>query len=106
MKQVSNAEFDSEVLRSKEPVLVDFFTDGCGPCRMLAPVLEEMEREGKFKLVKIDAASEATLAASFGVNAVPALFAFKDGNVVGQTVGLKSKAGLTKWFEDSLRTAA
>ena len=106
MKQISSTEFDAEVLRSKEPVLVDFFTDGCGPCRMLAPTLEELEREGKFKLVKVDAAVEAALAASYGVNAVPALFAFKNGNVVGQTIGLKSKAGLTKWFEDSLRTAA
>ena len=106
MKLISSAEFDSEVLRSKEPVLVDFFTEHCGPCRMLAPTLEELEREGKFKLVKVDAAAEATLAASYGVNAVPALFAFKNGNVMGQTVGLKSKAGLAKWFEDSLQTSA
>ena len=105
MKLISSAEFDSEVLRSKEPVLVDFFTEHCNPCRTLSPVLEELEREGKFKLVKVDAANEAVLAASFGVNSVPALFAFKNGNVVGQTVGLKSKAGLTKWFEDSLQTS-
>jgi thioredoxin 1 len=106
MKQISSTEFDAEVLRSKEPVLVDFFTDGCGPCRI--PVLEELATEGngQFKLVKVDAASEASLAASFGVNAVPALFVFKNGNVIGQTIGLKSKATLKKWFEDSLRTAA
>ena len=108
MKQISSTEFDAEVLRSKEPVLVDFFTDGCGPCRMLAPVLEELASEGNglFKLVKVDAASESALAASLGVNAVPALFVFKNGNVIGQTIGLKSKASLKKWFEDSLRTAA
>src|SRR6188474_1608067 len=108
MKQISSTDFDSEVLRSKEPVLVDFFTDGCGPCRMLAPVLEEIgsESQGQIKVVKIDAATESALAASFGVNAVPALFVFKNGSVVGQTIGLKSKASLKKWFEDSLRTAA
>lgn len=104
MKQISSTEFESEVLRATEPVLVDFFTDHCGPCRMLAPVLEEIGREsqGHIKVVKVDAASESALAASLGVNAVPALFAFKNGNVVGQTVGLKSKASLKKWFEDSL----
>ena len=85
MKQISSTEFDSEVLCSKEPVLVDFSTESCGPCRMLAPVLDEIgsESDGQIKVVTIDAASESTLAASFGVNAVPALFAFKGGNVVG-----------------------
>jgi thioredoxin 1 len=105
MKQVSGIEFDSEVLRSKEPVLVDFFTSECNPCRMMAPVLQELETEanGQFKVVKVDAAAEAELASSYAVRAVPAFYAFSNGKCVGQTVGAKSKAGMKKWFEDSIR---
>jgi thioredoxin 1 len=105
MKQVTGGDFDSEVLRSKEPVLVDFFTDGCSPCRMMAPVLQEIELEanGQLKVVKIDAAAEAELASSYGVRAVPAFYAFLNGKCVGQTVGAKSKVGIKKWFDDSIQ---
>ena len=108
MKQITSAEFDAEVLKSSQPVLVDFFTDGCGPCRMMSPVLQEMETEanGTFKIVKIDAAAEAALAASFRVSAVPAFLAFANGACVSQTVGAKSKANMKKWFEDSVRPVA
>ena len=108
MKQVAAAEFESEVLRSKEPVLVDFFTETCPPCRMMAPVLQEIETEaqGQFKVVKVDAGTEMELAAEYGVRAVPAFFAFSNGKCVGQTVGAKSKANMKKWFEDSVRAGA
>jgi thioredoxin 1 len=108
MKQVTGTEFDAEVLQSKQPVLVDFYTDGCSPCRMMSPVLEEMESEagGQFKLVKIDAAAEPQLASSYGVRAVPAFYVFADGKCVSQTIGAKSKAAMKKWFEDSIRTVA
>ena len=108
MKQVSAAEFESEVLRSQEPVLVDFFTSECSPCRMMAPVLQEIETEaqGQFKVVKVDAAAEAELAVQYGVRAVPAFFAFSKGKCVGQTVGAKSKANMKKWFEDSVSANA
>jgi len=108
MKQIATAEFESEVLRSKEPVLVDFFTDGCHPCRMMAPVLQEIETEsnGQFKVVKVNAATELQLASSYGVRAVPAFFAFSSGKCVGQTSGAKSKASMKKWFEESVQTAA
>ena len=105
MKQITAAEFESEVLGSKEPVLVDFYTDGCPPCRMMAPVLQEMETEakGQYKVVKVDAAAEAQLAASYNISSVPSFFAFSNGKCVGQTVGSKSKASMKKWFEDSVR---
>src|ERR1041385_1659409 len=105
MKQVTSADFDSEVLGSKEPVLVDFYTEDCPPCRMMAPVLQEIENEanGAFKVVKVDAASEGQLGASYRVSAVPAFFAFANGKGVGQTVGAKSKANMKKWFEDAIR---
>ena len=107
MRQITGAEFESEVLGSKEPVLVDFYTDGCNPCRMMAPVLQEMETEanGGFKVVKIDAAAEASLAVSYNVRAVPSFFVFANGKCVGQTLGAKSKANMKKWLEDSIRTA-
>ena len=94
------------MLRSKEPVLVDFFTEGCGPCRMMAPVLQEIETEanGALKVVKVNAATESELAASYRVNAVPAFFAFVNGKCVGQTLGAKSKTGMKKWFDESLRS--
>lgn len=108
MKQVAPAEFESEVLRSKEPVLVGFYTQECAPCRMMAPVLQEMETEsnGQLKIVKVDAASELILTAACGVRAVPAFFAFVNGKCVGQTVGAKSKANMKKWFEESIQAAA
>jgi thioredoxin 1 len=108
MKQVTGVEFDSQVLGSKEPVLVDFFTDSCQPCRMMAPVLQELETEanGQFKVVKVDAATEAELAASYAVRSVPSFFAFANGKCVGQTVGAKSKASMKKWFEDSIRAGS
>ena len=108
MKQISSKDFDAEVIRSSEPVLVDFYTDGCAPCRMMSPVLQELETEanGGFKVVKIDAASEPGLAASFRVSAVPAFLAFAKGACVGQTVGAKSKANMKKWFDESVRSVA
>ena len=107
MKQITGAEFESEVLGSKEPVLVDFYTDDCPPCRMMAPVLQEIETEakGSFKVVKVNAATEAALAVSFRVNSVPSFFAFNNGKCVGQTLGAKSKTHIKKWFEESIRSA-
>ena len=106
MKHITSAEFETEVLNSKEPVLVDFYTDTCNPCRMMVPVLQELETEanGAFKVVKIDAAAEAPLAASFRVSSVPSFLTFSKGACVGQTVGAKSKANMKKWFEDSVRS--
>ncbi|MEI9863408.1 MAG: thioredoxin family protein [Limisphaerales bacterium] len=107
MKQITGAEFESEVLGSKEPVLVDFYTDTCPPCRMMAPVLQEMENEsnGQYKVVKIDAGAELQLTSSFRVNSVPAFFVFANGKCVGQTIGAKSKNHMKKWLEDSIRSA-
>jgi thioredoxin len=108
MKQVTGSDFDAEVLQSKQPVLVDFYTDSCPPCRMMSPVLQEMEAEagGQFKVVKVDAAAEAELAASYGVRAVPAFYAFANGKCVAQTIGAKSKTDMRKWFESSIRVTA
>jgi thioredoxin 1 len=107
MKNVDSAQFSSEVLGSEEPVVVDFYTQECAPCRALGPVLEEWESEsnGAVRVVKVDAATETTLASSYGVRAVPAVFLFSNGKCIGQSVGLKSKAGMKKWYQDALRSA-
>jgi thioredoxin 1 len=107
MRQITSADFESEVLGSKEPVLVDFYTDTCPPCRAMAPVLQEMEAEsnGQYKIVKVNAASEAELATTYRINAVPSFFIFSNGKCISQTLGAKSKANMKKWVEDSLRTA-
>jgi thioredoxin 1 len=106
MKQITGAEFKSEVLGSKEPVLVDFYTDTCPPCRAMAPVLQEMETEaaGSYKVVKVNAGTELELTTSFRVNAVPTFLIFSNGKCIGQTLGAKSKTQMKKWVEDSLRT--
>ena len=107
MKQVTSADFESEVLTAGEPVIVDFYTDGCSPCRAMSPVLAEWEQEAKgaLKVVKVDAAADYQLASSYRVNAVPAFFLFSKGKCIGQTMGLKSKSSMKQWFDDALKAA-
>src|SRR5688500_8962433 len=106
MKQISGMEFESEVLHSATPVVVDFYTSECHPCRMLAPILQEWEAEAQgLRVVKVDAAAEGALASSYGVRAVPTMLLFSGGKCLAQTSGLKSKAHLQKWYEESLRSA-
>ena len=106
MKNITNTEFDFEVLASKQPVLVDFYTESCPPCRALAPVLQEWEQESanNLKFVKVDAATEQDLSVTYGVTVVPTLFLFSNGKVVAQTVGFKSKNALMQWAEEALRS--
>jgi thioredoxin 1 len=105
MKQISAAEFESQVLGSHEPVLVDFYTDLCPPCGSMTPVLQEMENEaeGHLRVVKIDAGREISLAASLMVSSVPAFFLFADGECRGQIMGARSKNSLKRWVEESIR---
>jgi thioredoxin 1 len=94
--QVSDSTFDAEVLKSNIPVLVDFWAEWCGPCRMVAPVVDDIAKEyaGKLKVGKIDVDSEQELARRFGVAGIPALALFKNGEVVSHTVGARPKGAL------------
>ena len=89
MIHVDTEQFDTEVLNCKEPVLVDFWATWCGPCQMLAPVLEEIAAE--VKVVKVDVDQNPELAMAFGVESIPTVLAFRDGQLLGKSIGLVEK---------------
>ena len=93
---LNESNFDSEVLKSATPVLVDFWAEWCGPCKMLTPVLDELAGEyaGKVKIGKVNVDDNGMLAANYRISAIPALLLFKGGEVIDQAVGLKSKKDL------------
>ena len=88
-KQITSSDFKKEVLESKEPVLVDFYADWCGPCRMLGPIMEEISKE--HKVFKINTDDEQDLAMEYGIMSIPCVIAFKDGKEINRSVGLADK---------------
>ena len=89
---VTNATFDQEVLQSDKPVLVDFYADWCGPCRMLGPIVEEIAREENgIKVCKINVDNEPELAAKFGIMSIPTLLVFKNGEITNKALGALPK---------------
>ncbi len=98
--KITSENFENEVLNSKEPVLVDFWAEWCGPCQMLAPVLEEIETEHSgVKIGKVNVDEEMALALKFSVSSIPMLVLFKNGKAVDQTVGLQSKETILKMLD-------
>jgi thioredoxin 1 len=104
-KTVSDATFEKEVLQSKEPVFVDFFAEWCGPCKAMAPALEQVaaEMHGKIKVVKLDVDENPDTTQKYRIQAMPTLMIFKDGQVAAQRVGaLVQKKQLQDWINGSI----
>jgi thioredoxin 1 len=101
---VTEETFDQTVLKAKTPVLVDFWAPWCGPCQAVAPILEELaaEYEGKIVIARLNVDESSTLAARYGISAIPNLIIFKEGKPVSQIVGYRPKAELKKALDETL----
>lgn len=97
---ITDAQFDAEVLKSDVPVIVDFWAPWCGPCKIIGPRLEELakEHDGKVKVVKLNVDEEREWAGKFGVMSIPTLMLFKEGQAAGQIVGAVSKEEIVRQF--------
>ncbi|MFO1096709.1 MAG: thioredoxin [Rhodoplanes sp.] len=100
VEKISDAEFDKEVLKSDKPVVVDFWAEWCGPCRMIAPALEEISGTlaGKVKIVKLNVDENPATAAKYGVMSIPTLMLFKNGELASRQVGAAPKQKLEQWI--------
>jgi thioredoxin len=104
-ENVFDSTFETEVLKSSEPVLVDFFAEWCGPCKAMAPALDQVasEMKGKLKVVKLDVDQNPNVTGEYGIRAMPTLMLFKDGKVAAQHTGaLVQKKKLEDWVNDSI----
>ena len=103
-KHVTDASWQADVLDSELPVLVDFWADWCGPCKMIAPALEEISEElaGKVTIAKVDIMENTTVAGDMGVQSIPLMVLFKGGKPVAQKLGAAPKSQLKGWLEGEL----
>lgn len=102
--QVTDATFEQEVLKSDVPVLLDFWAPWCGPCRMVAPILDELSEElaGKAKIAKMNVDENPEVPAQFGIRSIPTLLLVKNGQVVGTQVGALPKSQLSAFVQEAL----
>ena len=103
VSKVSDQDFDAEVLKSAQPVVVDFWAEWCGPCKMIAPALEELagSMNGKVKIVKLNIDENPATTNKYGITSIPTLMMFKNGQLASQQVGLHPKQKLQQWITSS-----
>ncbi len=104
MKNVTDATFEAEVLKASGPVLVDFWAEWCGPCRQIAPALEELSKElgDKITVAKINIDENPGTPGKYGVRGIPTLMIFKNGELAATKVGAMPKSKLAEWVQDSI----
>ena len=104
IKHISDTTFDAEVLKSTKPVLVDYWAEWCGPCKMIAPILDEVATgyEGKLQITKMNVDENREIPAKFGIRGIPTLMLFKNGELAATKVGAMSKAQLTAFIDQQL----
>jgi len=104
IQQVTDTSFDEEVLKSSTPVLVDFWAEWCGPCKAIAPALEDLASEmtGRVQIAKVNIDENPKTPSQYGVRAIPTLMIFKDGQVAATKLGAVTKGQLQQWVESNL----
>ncbi len=102
--KTTDASFDADVIKSTEPVVVDFWAEWCGPCKMIGPSLEEIatEMKGKVKIVKLNVDENPAVSGKLGIRSIPTLMLFKDGKLSSQKVGAAPKGELVKWINGAI----
>ena len=108
IKHISDASFETDVLQSAQPVLVDYWAEWCGPCKMIAPILDEMATTygGKLQITKMNVDENREIPAKFGIRGIPTLMLFKDGKLAATKVGALSKSQMAAFIDENLKEQA